>query len=106
MNEKDCELHTNRKKCRDWYKCKECDFSTPFNTNLRVHARKHNGERPFKCNCGFAAATPTNLKIHLDNGHRNDAMISVNGIFLGHIKLPKIKPPKEAKKLPRKYCYT
>ena len=31
------------------HKCNNCNFSTHVGTNLRIHMRRHNSEKLFKC---------------------------------------------------------
>ena len=52
---------------RTMNKCEQCSYSTLMRVNFLVHLRKHNGERPFKCDqCPYEASQQTILKIHIE----------------------------------------
>lgn len=48
------------------YKCDKCDYSTKHKTELKLHIRRHNGEKPFKCpQCPFSSLLKSALKLHM-----------------------------------------
>ncbi|XP_031625644.1 zinc finger protein 652-like [Contarinia nasturtii] len=66
----DHEVHENVCKYRR-YECHICKkFVTAGKTRLKMHMRKHNGEKPFRCEiCMMRFTQKGNLKTHLDNIH-------------------------------------
>lgn len=46
------------------YHCTSCSYSTPHSQTLVNHMRKHNGERPFKCECGKSFTQASSLAAH------------------------------------------
>ena len=54
------------------YKCLKCSFSSFYPGNLRVHMRRHTGEKPFHCEfCGRAFSDKSNLNSHKRRKHNN-----------------------------------
>lgn len=50
------------------FKCEECGASFLRASTLKIHTRRHTGERPYKCpyeNCGKAFSESGNLKTHM-----------------------------------------
>ena len=48
--------------------CAVCPYSTMSKNHLKVHSRKHTGERPYKCDqlwCNLAFSSPSSLKDHI-----------------------------------------
>ncbi|CAK1548228.1 unnamed protein product [Leptosia nina] len=46
------------------YQCTRCTFSTPHSQTLVNHIRRHNGERPFHCECGKSFTQSSSLSAH------------------------------------------
>ncbi|KOB74438.1 Zinc finger protein 1 [Operophtera brumata] len=46
------------------YHCTTCSYSTPHSQTLVNHMRRHNGERPFKCECGKSFTQASSLAAH------------------------------------------
>lgn len=47
------------------YHCTSCPYKTPHSQTLINHMRRHNGERPFKCECGKSFTQTSSLAAHL-----------------------------------------
>lgn len=46
------------------YHCTTCTYSTPHSQTLINHMRRHNGERPFVCECGKSFTQRSSLSAH------------------------------------------
>ena len=52
------------------YKCVKCSFTSFYPGNLRVHMRRHTGEKPFRCEfCGRPFSDKSNLNSHKRRKH-------------------------------------
>ncbi|CAK8690569.1 uncharacterized protein LOC143450741 [Clavelina lepadiformis] len=52
------------------YKCVKCSFSSFYPGNLRVHMRRHTGEKPFRCEfCSRPFSDKSNLNSHRRRKH-------------------------------------
>ncbi|KAI5704681.1 hypothetical protein M8J75_007856 [Diaphorina citri] len=50
--------------------CYACDYRAHDSSRMRIHIRKHNGERPFKCSyCHYCAARSEHLNRHIQIKH-------------------------------------
>ncbi|XP_022184546.2 zinc finger protein 26 [Nilaparvata lugens] len=48
------------------YSCAHCSFKTPWPLSLKIHVRRHNGEKPFSCEfCDHRSACPSDLRRHI-----------------------------------------
>ena len=48
-------------------KCNQCDFTSAYASNLKMHLKIHSRERTNKCNkCDVASIQAGNLRIHLE----------------------------------------
>jgi uncharacterized Zn-finger protein len=69
----------NRPPIEKPYHCPECKWSGASEDALEIHARKHTGERPFKCHikdCGGAFPSKSRLNQHLKGeNHKRLAML-------------------------------
>lgn len=46
------------------YHCNSCEYSTPHSQTLINHMRRHNGERPYSCECGKSFTQSSSLSAH------------------------------------------
>lgn len=46
------------------YHCTACSYSTPHSQTLVNHMRRHNGERPYRCDCGRSFTQSSSLAAH------------------------------------------
>lgn len=54
------------------YKCPTCDYTSKYNNHLKIHIRRHNGERPYKCDqCPKAFSCISHLQRHARSVHVN-----------------------------------
>lgn len=54
------------------HQCDQCDYNSLWATHLKVHMRRHSGERPHKCTedgCDYTAAQIANLRRHIQVKH-------------------------------------
>ena len=66
------------------YKCLKCSFSSFYPGNLRVHMRRHTGEKPFRCEfCGRPFSDKSNL-----NSHKRRKHSSVSSTIVGIQRVP------------------
>ena len=48
------------------HSCNQCQYSSTRAYSLKVHMRKHSGEKPFKCNqCDYPCTSAGSLKRHI-----------------------------------------
>nr|CAB3255960.1 zinc finger protein Pegasus [Phallusia mammillata] len=60
------------------YQCLKCSFSSYYPGNLRVHMRRHTGEKPFHCEfCGRAFSDKSNLNSHRKRKHSAPSRLSL-----------------------------
>jgi len=60
----------NTKKVKNIYSCVKCPFSSAYPGNLRVHMRRHTGEKPFRCEfCSRPFSDKSNLNSHRRRKH-------------------------------------
>ena len=46
--------------------CNQCDYASSRASHLRIHLKKHSGEKSNKCNqCDFASSYESSLRTHL-----------------------------------------
>ena len=54
------------------HKCTLCDYKTDAPGNLKIHTRKHTGERPYKCDiCSYTSTRKWNLTSHKQTHVKN-----------------------------------
>lgn len=46
------------------YNCTKCSYATPHRQTLINHMRRHNGERPYCCDCGKSFTQSSSLAAH------------------------------------------
>ncbi|XP_068628434.1 gastrula zinc finger protein XlCGF57.1-like [Battus philenor] len=46
------------------YNCAKCSYATPHSQTLINHMRRHNGERPYQCDCGKSFTQSSSLAAH------------------------------------------
>ena len=68
-------------------KCEQFSYSTILRANYLVHLRKHNGEKPFKCEkWPYEARQQTILKIHNRSVHENLFSLSASNVNIRQVK--------------------
>jgi len=66
------------------YKCVKCSFTSFYPGNLRVHMRRHTGEKPFRCEfCSRPFSDKSNLNSHKRRKHNSNT-----SSFLGIQRVP------------------
>ena len=61
------------KKSPKRFSCSNCDKTFDRQLELKIHARKHTGEKPYSCGlCHYKCRTKQNLKQHERNRHTDD----------------------------------
>ena len=69
-------VHTDDGETKKNYKCLKCSFSSFYPGNLRVHMRRHTGEKPFRCEfCNRPFSDKSNLNSHKRRKHLNQIRI-------------------------------
>lgn len=53
------------------YHCTSCSYCTPHSQTLVNHMRRHNGERPYSCECGKRFTQSSSLAAHLKTHSTN-----------------------------------
>ena len=54
------------------HKCEQCNFSSSFEGNLKVHMRRHESEKLFKCDqCNYKGNQRAILDSHVRSTHSN-----------------------------------
>ena len=68
----------------------DCSYSSKNKSKVTIHIRRHAGEKPFHCVCGYKAAVKSSLTEHLGNMTRCEPEL--------HWEVPASKGKKTEKK--------
>ena len=68
----------------------DCSYSSKVKTSVTRHIRRHTGEKPFHCVCGYKTATKGSLTSHLGYMARSEPQL--------HRAVPASKGKKKEKK--------
>lgn len=65
------------------FECQECGYATKYKSNLKVHIRKHTGDKPHRCeHCSKCYTTSHNLRKHITT-HKDVLSFHCSGCFNG-----------------------
>lgn len=85
------------------YVCLLCHYHTHDCSAMRVHIRRHIGDKPFKCNmCHYSASLKTDLKTHMRIKHDQ----SLFNVFLELLKKKNLKYVGTSRKWSQAFLFT
>lgn len=103
------EVSTDDGEAKRLHRCLKCSFSSYYPGNLRVHMRRHTGEKPFQCEfCARAFSDRSNLNSHRRRKHSSPSISMLKGsiqrmparrIYAGRVtSSAKIAAPKQTQR--------